>query len=419
MRRDLRGDAEATAFAVGRTHGDGLKPLFATLKVLHDGKALESMGFTVLRADLLEADLAEGLRIEEQEAASECGRLVVSLMKQSVRTEMQYLLGLPHRLAQFISADEAAKQQVLDLVKLDYESFCFVATSQYGGSKDYGKRVRRSPFMMPVLRSFVAKALRSNWEPTPAMQTQIEDLYGGLHNSAICEDAAQKIRQEESANGSLSLTRCWSIPVSFGLLAQHKQAELSKGSQEIMPGDPADPPVNLFRAKRRECSIPEVSDIASRKEPSWAHFAPGTMICGVTDLLLFRQVKSTGSFDIITSMWRSGVFQQGLLVRHVDEPDFRLSLGRLHTSEIVPCWPTRQIVCDDCVLFAISELSPADRIIWFIATSFSDFVVQPVEWIGPEESRLHTDMRGIYIYIYELQWCRTSYLGFLLRASIL
>ena len=211
IRKELRGPESALAFAIAQARGKQLASLNELVACLFSADKLEQMCFALLHpGDGPEHPVrTESLQLEERLSAHECGALAVSLLKVRVQTQCQYFMGWPQQLAMLahLAPVEVRKAGVL-LLRRGCEAFAHVATHGMSKSADIRKRVQRSPFMQPVVRSMVAHAMRDSWEWTDALGERAAALFRGFGNSGLCEDVAQKCRTEEPDNGVMTPLMC-------------------------------------------------------------------------------------------------------------------------------------------------------------------------------------------------------------------
>lgn len=219
-RTKLKGPHEALNFAYGQAVGQHLEPICDVVRALFDGGLLTELGLRLAEKKVETQVVSDGRMYEEDLNASGCGRLVVAFVRARVRSQCNNIWGWPLRLAAVAAGMREVAQHTIDQLRMHYEHFIHVADSVFGRSAQYKKRFARSPLNWPIMRSFIAKCMRAVWRCNDLLVTTARDLFFGIGNSAIIEDAAQKMRADEPENKRITLLHVWSIPVKYKCLSQ-------------------------------------------------------------------------------------------------------------------------------------------------------------------------------------------------------
>ena len=144
-------------------------------------------------------------------------------------------MGWPHRCALFTTGTVAEKNNLLEELRADYAAFIAVSESPVAGMAIYRNRLARSCFLMPVVRSMVARGLKSDWTFTVDMDVYGRMLFEGIGNSGIIENCAQRIRMNEPKNGVMTLSHAYRVPVLSELIELHKHEGPGDCSLEHLP----------------------------------------------------------------------------------------------------------------------------------------------------------------------------------------
>ena len=300
-------------------------------------------------------------------------------------------MGCPQRFVLFTLGTVDDKNELLGELRDDYLAFVDVCRSPVAGVSAYSKRLARSCFMMPVVRSMVARALKSEWRFVPELEVYAKMLYEGIGNSGVIEDCAQRIRTNEPKNGVMNLCHAYCVPVLSELVELHKHQGPGDCSLEHLPKNVSKKqlPDGAYRAKRRNCTLTDCTDIVSTKSPSWATIAPESMPALSLDNIVWRHLSATQDWDCMKLLWKGCLLGTGTVVELEDKDVWGLSLGRIPQSDAIAVWPLRKLVPlsgDESVrVFVFDTVQSPQDIRWVVVSDWSNFEVFDTRWVGPRQ----------------------------------
>lgn len=138
----------------------------------------------------------------QDELATQCGNLIVSLLKHNSRSKLINTSMYPGAFAMLADQREEVRAHCLSQMAVHWDAF---HTAKLQRAPFWVARVRRSCMALPLVEDIMELALRSGFKDQPVLVALAEAMFKGVNFSHLVEDhnRRQRAREEQAQCGKL------------------------------------------------------------------------------------------------------------------------------------------------------------------------------------------------------------------------
>ena len=358
--------------------------------LMADMEKLELVGLTVtVQPSMLDGENEEVMALIEEERAW-CGNMMKVLLGWArARTDSMsyYTHGFPGCFSKMFGG---ARQMGLLLLWMEiaHEAYMTCRSSSFSTKRFWRLLLERSFFRWPRVRLYFAAGRSGGGERFTKMQAAMadDDIYG-LCGTKTIEDAfhyEKSTVEVESANGHISRTTRWAVPVQERILTElHRYKEVRAEEDLAVAGECTETkiPDHVWQARRKEVSNERLLEFSSGLEnPAWPRFSAQTLSKMVSDVFLMIEYTKKDLWKNENAAFYITFLMPGLLIKNVEDNRLYFVAGRMHYVSV--CFPARTLVLPSGkYMYEVSD--DYDYATFVVCTDLSEWRCIPYDWGGP------------------------------------
>ncbi|CAK0815094.1 unnamed protein product [Prorocentrum cordatum] len=278
----------------------------------------------------------------EDENCQMLHRLIVDLPMQQATRNLVWSHGLPRRQVLLLDQDEAVQQAFLDELRHDRFLYMELQKATFEGSD----QMRQGHVMRKMCNQQLLRCLGvEDWKVTPRLAGHLETKIRRHIASQIIEDCFGKAKAKiDKQSNTLSCPKLAMAAVidSEVVRVTHKFEEVDP--QQVQPARAAMFAPTTFKPQlQRRFLDKKTEDLGLYKISGYGDaFWWSPQACGhaqaLSDLEVLRQAHARGKMADVPAKFYSQLVQPNILVRKVDDAEWRLGLGCVDGCLVVT-WP--------------------------------------------------------------------------------
>lgn len=171
----------------------------------------------------------------QDELATQCGNLIVSLLKHNSGSKLINTSMYPGAFAMLVDQREEVRAHCLSQMAVHWDAF---QKAKLQRAPFWVARVRRSCMALPLVEDIMELALRSGFKDQPVLVALAEAMFKGLNFSHLIEDhnQRQRVREEQAQGGKHAMSNLgkWKLPLSTKVLSELYHFEEITGSNQVL-----------------------------------------------------------------------------------------------------------------------------------------------------------------------------------------
>lgn len=233
--KHMRSKEAVVAKYLGYAQGRWLDSLYACIGAARSLKELQQCGFVVRPGSVPKSLPLDDTRVVQEDAMAQVVMdLLLCVLKHRAKSMLHYSESYPGRLAGMLAPDTDKAKRMWGQIVSDIGVFEAARDCDW---PQVAHMASRSPLAMPLMR-VVARLAREHPDPFPVVRRYVMDIFSGLGQSVICENANHDIRDHEirdQASRAVCRTRRWALVRQHELAGRRGRCEVEPNPQIQAP----------------------------------------------------------------------------------------------------------------------------------------------------------------------------------------